>query len=356
MDEAAFAALVERHRRELRVHCYRMTGSLEEAEDLVQETFLRAWRSVDRFEGRSSLRRWLYRIATNACLDALTARSRRPQSQPHPQRQPAAPGRVLPRHRTPPVAPGSPATQVAAPPPTEVAWLEPIPDHLWEPAAPGDEAPDAVVTTRETIELAFLAAIQHLAPRPRAVLILRDVLGWSARETATQLGVTVAAANNHLARARSTLREQLPERHGDWSPAGSSAEERAVLGRYMAAVEQGDLAAVAELLADDVRASMPPLPFWFRGRDDVVGALALSWDPALPHYVGRFRFLPVGANGQLGAAAYTRRPGDDVHRPFGVGVVTIADGRIVEMVSFHDPAVFASFDLPATLPPLSPGE
>jgi RNA polymerase sigma-70 factor (ECF subfamily) len=329
-DERAFAAVVERHRRELRVHCYRMTGSLEEAEDLVQETFLRAWKNLAGFEGRSTLRAWLYRIATNACLDALDGRARR----------------LLPQHLTPPLV-GS----LDQPPRTDIAWLQPIPDRLWEPAAPGDQEPDAVAVSRETIELAFLAAIQHLAPRPRAVLILRDVLGWSARQTAEQLDATVASVNSHLARARGVLREQLPERHRDWTPSsGPSAEERAVLDRYMAAVEAGDLAAVAALLADDVRASMPPWPQWFLGRDAVVGALTESWDPTSPSYVGRFRLEHTAANGQLAVAGYVRGHGDDEHRAFAVSVVTIAGGRLQEMVAFHDPAVFAAFDLPPTLP------
>ena len=330
-DEVAFAAVVERYRRELRVHCYRMTGSLEEVEDLVQETFLRAWKRIDGFEGRATLRAWLYRIATNASLDALRGRARR----------------VLPQHLAPP-----PVSDLDQPPRTDIPWLQPIPDRLWEPAAPADQEPDAVVVSRETIELAFLAAIQHLAPQPRAVLILRDVLGWSARRTAEQLDVTEASLRSHLHRARGVLRERLPDRHRDWAPpSGPSDEERSVLDRYMAAVEAGDLAAVAGLLADDVRASMPPWSQWFRDRKAVMGALAESWDPTSPSYVGRFRLLRTAANGRPAVASYVRGHGHVEHRAFAVSVLTIAEGRIQEMVAFHDRAVFAAFDLPTALPP-----
>ena len=203
-DEAAFARLVERHRRELRVHCYRMVGSIDEAEDLVQETFLRAWRHIGGFEGRSTLRAWLYRIATNACLDALDGRARRVL--PH-DLEPATTGAG--------VGPGL-AEMVAR---TDVPWLQPLPDRLWEPAADPEGEPDAVAVTRETIELAFIAALQHLPPRRRAVLVLRDVLGWPARQTADHLGLSEASVTSALHRARSTLRERLPERRADWRPA-----------------------------------------------------------------------------------------------------------------------------------------
>src|SRR6266511_4125953 len=234
-DEAAFAALVERHRAELRVHCYRMLGSFDEAEDLVQETFLRAWKNLGGFEGRSTLRAWLYRIATNACLDALDGRARR----------------VLPHHLAGPSAPSG-----GLPPRTDIAWLQPFPDRLigadrpGEPAAPSEDEPDAVVVARETIELAFLAAIQHLPPRQRAVLILRDVLGWPAKQTAELLSGSVASVNSALQRARATLRQHLPERRLDWVRSEQPTEqERAVLRRYMDAMERADLAAVADVVA-----------------------------------------------------------------------------------------------------------
>ena len=334
-DEAAFAALVERHRRELRVHCYRMLGSFDEAEDMVQETFLRAWKGIGGFEGRSTVRAWLYRIATNACLDALDGRRRR----------------VLPQDLAPP----SPAT-VGLPPRTDVPWLQPFPDRLWEPVAPGDTEPGTAAVERETIELAFLAAIQHLPPRQRAALLLRDVLGWRPTQIAPLLETSVASVNSALQRARATLREHLPARRTDWAPsAPPTAQERAVLRRYMDAMERADVAAVAALLAEDVRTAMPPWPMWFRGRDTVVAALAASWDPASPGYVGRFRMLETRANGGPAVAAYVRddRPGRDGadHRAFAIAVLRIEHGLVAEATAFHDTGLFPAFGLPMTLPP-----
>jgi RNA polymerase sigma-70 factor (ECF subfamily) len=326
-DEATFAALVERHRRELRVHCYRMLGSYDEAEDLVQETFLRAWKHLDGFEGRSSLRTWLYRIATNACLDVLGDRGRR----------------VLPSDLAPPGQ-----SCEGLPPRADIAWLQPFPDRLWEPVAPGDAEPDAVAVTRETIELAFLAAIQHLPPRQRAVLILRDVLGWPARQTAEHLDGSVASVNSALQRARATLREHLPQHRLDWAPSAAPTEgERAVLRRYMEAVEQADLTAIADLLAEDVRTIMPPYPVWSQGREAAVAALATSWDPASPHYVGRFRMVATRANGHPAAAVYLRAPGTTVFRAAAIVVLRVEGDRVAEITSFHDPGLFAAFGLPA---------
>jgi RNA polymerase sigma-70 factor (ECF subfamily) len=336
-DESAFAALVGRHRRELRVYCYRMLGSFDESEDLVQETFLRAWKGLGGFEGRSTLRAWLYRIATNACLDALGGRARR----------------VLPHHLAAPADP-----RVGLPPRTDIAWLQPFPDRLIEPdrsiepAAPSEAEPEAVAVARETIELAFLAAIQHLPPRQRAVLILRDVLGWPAKQTAAQLSGTVASVNSALQRARATLKEHLPEHRLDWAPSAEPTEqERAVLRRYMDAVERADLATVADLLAEDVRAMMPPYPMWFLGRDAVLASLATSWDAGSPAYVGRFRVVPTGANRQPSVATYLRRPGDTAYRAAAIAVLRIEGGLVVELTAFHDPGLFAAFALPAALPP-----
>ena len=333
-DEAAFARLVERHRRELRVHCYRMVASAEEAEDLVQETFLRAWRHIGGFEGRSTLRAWLYRIATNACLDALDGRARR----------------VLPQDLEPgTTAAGFGSVEMVAR--TDIPWLQPLPDSLWEPAADRDEEPDAVAVRRETIELAFIAALQYLPPRRRAVLVLRDVLGWPARQTAEHLDLTEAAVTSALHRARSTLRERLPERRADWAPAtGPTAEERAVVDRYMAAVERADLVALADLLAEDVRAAMPPWTLWLTGRETLIEWLTESWDPASPDHVGQFRMLALRANGQPAGASYVRAVGDDVYRAFAIGVLRIEGGRIAEMTAFHDPALFPVFGLPPTFP------
>jgi RNA polymerase sigma-70 factor (ECF subfamily) len=314
-DESAFTMLVERYRRELRVHCYRMLGSFDESEDLVQETFLRAWKNLAGFEGRSTLRAWLYRIATNACLDTLDGRARR----------------VLPHHVT--------ASLDSA----DIAWLQPFPDRM----APSEAGPDEVVVARETIELVFLAAIQHLPPRQRAVLILRDVLGWPAKQTAELLEGSVASVNSALQRARSTLGEHLPERRLEWAASAESTEqERAVLRRYMDAVERADLGAVAELLAEDVRTTMPPYPEWFQGRDNVIAALATSWDTASPAYVGQFRIVPTQANRQPSLAAYVRAPGDNVYRAFAISVLRIEDGLIVDATAFHDPGLFPAFALP----------
>ena len=223
-DESAFAMLAERYRPELQVHCYRMLGSFEDAEDLVQETFLRAWRRRATFEGRSSFRAWLYGIATNASLDAVAQKRRRATA-------------------------GS-----------EVLWLQPYPDRLLDAAAPREDEPDAVVVTRETIELAFLVALQHLPPTQRAVLIVRDVLGWSARETAALLETTVAAVNSALQRARATLRKRLPERRLEPAAAEPTEEERVLLERYMEAGERDDLDGLAETLGEEARFTMPPLP------------------------------------------------------------------------------------------------
>ncbi|HEY7486456.1 MAG TPA: sigma-70 family RNA polymerase sigma factor [Streptosporangiaceae bacterium] len=329
-DESAFATLIERHRRELLVHCYRMLGSYEEAEDLVQETFLRAWKKLGGFEGRSSFRAWLYRIATNACLDALDGRARR----------------VLPHHLT---APTDPSVVLA--PRTDIPWLQPFPDRLWEPVAPSEARPDEAAVARETIELAFLAAIQHLPPRQRAALILRDVLGWPAKQTATLLDGSVASVNSALQRARATLKEHLPERRLEWAPATEPTEdERAVLRRYMDAMERADLAAMAELLAEDVRATMPPYPMWHLGRDVVMAALTVSWDTGSPRYVGRFRMLPTRANASPAVASYVRGRGESAYRAFAVGVVRVEGGRIAEITAFHEPALFPAFDLPTELP------
>ncbi|WP_213452397.1 RNA polymerase subunit sigma-70 [Rhizomonospora bruguierae] len=328
-DEVSFAELVERYRGELRVHCYRMLGSFDEAEDLVQETLLRAWKGLDGFHGRSSMRTWLYRTATNACLDALDGRQRR----------------VLPHHLAPPADPARPE-----PGRVEVAWLQPFPDRLWEPVAPRSDEPEAAAVARETMELAFLAAIQHLPPRQRAAVILHDALGWPAPQVAAVVEGSAASVNSALQRARATLREHLPPRRAEWAPAAPPTdEERAVLRRYMAAVERGDLAGVADLLAEDVRTTMPPYPVWFAGRAAVLAALATSWDPGSPEYVGAFRMLPTGANGRPAAAAYVRRPGRDTYQPFAIGIVSVARGRIMEITAFHEPALFPAFALPPQL-------
>ncbi|MEU6252286.1 sigma-70 family RNA polymerase sigma factor [Streptomyces sp. NPDC047043] len=324
LTEADFATLTESHRREIQVHCYRMTGSYDDAEDLVQETFLRAWRARDGFEGRAGARTWLYRIATNACLDFQRRTARRPQ------RYEPIPGM---NHGT-------------GEPPARITWLQPYPDDELPSAA---EQPEAAAVSRETLELVFLAAIQHLPPRQRAVLILRDVLGLSAAETAEALGLTVASANSALQRARPTLRDHLPRQRGDWTAAEPTEAQRAVLQRYMTAVEHLDFDSMTELLGKDVTLTMPPNPFWFTGRDALLDFVRPNLDPASPMFLGHWRNLPARANGQLATGGYVRRPGTNVYRAQVLDVLRFdADDRIVEIMSF-EPHLFPAFGLPLRL-------
>ncbi len=310
MTEDDFTEQVERYRHELRVHCYRMLGSFDEAEDLVQETFLRAWRRRTDFEGRSSFRAWLYKIATNACIDE----TRRPQ-------------RVLPYQLEPASFPTS-----LIPARSDLPWLQPFPDVLLDRA----QEPDAELVRRETIELAFLVAIQHLPARQRAVLIFRDVLGWSAKETASVTELSVAAVNSALQRARPVLRERLPARRTDWAPTQDpSIAEKALLAKYMEAWERADAAAIAALMHEDVRITMPPYPFWFSGRADAYRITAANLEPSGAAYRGHWRFLPVGINRQPALAAYLREPGDAQYSPFGVDVFRIEEGLIAEMTAFE---------------------
>jgi RNA polymerase sigma-70 factor, ECF subfamily len=312
VDEVGFSEMVERYRPEMQVHCYRMLGSLEDSEDAVQETFLRAWRRRETFEGRSTFRAWLYRIATNACLDALGRRERRLQTATGP----------------------------------EVSWLQPYPDRLLEEVAAGDEEPDAAVVAKETIELAFMAAIQHLPPRQRAVLILRDVLEWPARDTAALLEASVAAVNSALQRARGALKRHLPERRLEWAPGlDPSQEERALLERYLNATENADADAFIEMLRDDARFSMPPEPGVLVGRQTIVE----SWEEALDiESFGHMRGVVTRANMQPAVACYLKRPGESAYRPLALDVLALDDGGIAEISTFP-PHLFPAFDLPAEL-------
>ena len=321
--ESTFATLFERHRGELRVHCYRMLGSLEDSEDLVQETFLRAWRKRASFgsDGRSAFRPWLYRIATNACLDVLRSRPRR----------------VVP----PQVAsPGDPAAPPS--PPVDLPWLQPYPDRLLEPAAPTEDEPDAAAVARETIELAFIAAIQHLPPRQRAVLILRDVLGWSAKDAAALIDASVNSVNSALQRARATLRQQLGERRTEWArSAEPSAEEHELLRKYVDAHERADADALAALLREDARLTMPPHPTWYEGRAAIRIAAGQGFEPSF----GTLRTLVTAANRQPAAAHYLRRPGESEYRALALDVLSVDDGRIAEISSFVSPELFPAFGL-----------
>ena len=326
-DEAAFTALVERYRPQLRVHCYRLLGSFDDAEDLTQETLLRAWRGRAAFEGRSLVRTWLYRIATNACLNALAR----------------APRRVLPQDVAPPVTASTDPSAARAEPPwsPEIPWLQPYPDRWLEPAAPGDAEPEARAVARETIELAFLAALQRLPPRQRAVLVLRDVLDWSARETAALLDTSVAAVNSAHQRARATMRARPPAA----PPAAATDRERATLRAFMDAWERADAGALTALLREDARWAMPPAPLWFDGRAAIVRLFALfpiDWQ-------GRaVRTLPAAANRQPAAAAYIRPAGESAFHLAAVHVLRIEDGQIAEITTFG-PQLCAAFGLPATL-------
>jgi RNA polymerase sigma-70 factor (TIGR02960 family) len=307
--ESAFAALTERYRRELHVHCYRMLASFDEAEDAVQETFLRAWRARESFDGSALVRAWLYRIATNVCLDTLRRSARR-----------------LTSVRT-----------VA-----EVSWLTPYPDRLLDEVAPSEDEPEAIAVTRETIELAFLAALQVLPPRQRATLIARDVLGWPATETATALETSVPAVNSALQRARSTMQAHLPARRSDWSAGAPTEAERALLDKFIDAHERGDAALAISISAQDLRITMPPYPHLFEGLATIA--------PLLEHALseGDWRLLPTVANRMPTAASYLRAPGDTIHRAFKFDVLRVVDGRIAEITTFG-PELFAQAGLPLTL-------
>jgi RNA polymerase sigma-70 factor (ECF subfamily) len=311
-EEGAFAALSERHRRELHVHCYRMLASFDEAEDAVQETLLRAWRGRDGFDGGSLFRAWLYRIATNVCLDALRQRSRRLT-----------------------------AMRSFA----EVPWLQPYPDRLLDEVAPSGDQPDAVAVERETIELAFLAAMQVLPPRQRAALIVRDVLGWPASETASLLDTSVAAANSALQRARATMKEHLPARRAEWSAGEPSAEERALLERFIDAHERCDAETAVAIASRDLRITMPPYPACFEGLDVIAPFLERAFGEDRD---GDWRLVPTWANRMPTAASYLRRPGDSAFRAFKFDVLRIEDGAIAEITTFG-PELFPRFGLPPTL-------
>jgi RNA polymerase sigma-70 factor (ECF subfamily) len=323
-DRGAFSVATARYRRELQVHCYRMLGSIEDAEDAVQETMLRAWRRRETFQGRSSLRAWLYGIATNACLDALDRRKRR--LMPHSVAAPADPTAV-------------------PPPASETGWLEPYPDHLLDGIADREEAPDDAIVAAETIELAFLVAIQHLPPRQRAVLILRDVLGWTAADAAAVVGTSVIAANSALQRARETLRRHLPAERLAWARPDADASERALLGRYVEAWAQKDLDALVALLAEDARLSMPPTPAWYEGREAV--RLFLASYPFRPATLTHLH-VPTRANRQPAFAVYLASGGGTPPRPFALEVLRLADGLIAEIDIFLQPELLERF---AVAPP-----
>ncbi|MBF8194642.1 RNA polymerase subunit sigma-70 [Nonomuraea sp. K274] len=321
-DRARFAELAEAYRHELQVHCYRMLGSFADAEDMVQETMLRAWRRRETFEGRSTFRAWLYRIATNACLDLLSGPARSREITVGMETESRSPF-------------------------AEVPWLQPYPDRLLDLAAPAQGEPDAVAVARETIELAYLAAIQHLPPRQRAVLILRDVAGWSAEETSGALELSVPAVKSTLQRARATLRRHLPERRSQWGPASAPSEaERAVLRRYLDASVAGDLSEFAKLLREDARQTMPPASLVYDGRTAILD----MWRPVMegPQAWGEWKALETYANRQPAVASYVRRAGEPGYIAVNLDVLRVADGLIVEITTFG-PELHDAFGLPGRL-------
>jgi RNA polymerase sigma-70 factor (ECF subfamily) len=321
-DSAEFARATEPFRRELLAHCYRMLGSVDDAEDLVQETYLRAWRSYRGFKGQSSERTWLYRIATNACLNALEHRSRRVL--------PSGLGGPEPDPETPP--------ELAGP---EVRWLQPIPDAL---VSPEEADPAAIITAREGLRLALIASLQYLPGPQRAVLILRDVLAFPAAEVAAMLGTTVAAVKSSLQRARARLREVAPAADDVTEPAEPRA--RALVDQYIAAFQNADAAALRQLLCADATLEATPFRTWLAGCDTCVPFLR-TWVMGAP---GDWRMLPAArANGQPAAVCYHRDP-DGAYQAYGIVTLTMTTAGITRIVSFGDPALVRSFGFPPVWP------
>ena len=316
-----FARLTEPFRPELLAHCYRMLGSVYDAEDQVQETLVRAWRSYSDFQGRSSLRTWLYRIATNACLRAIENRARRPL--------PSGLG-----------APGDDPDGALAPVLPEIRWLQPIPDAL---VSAWSADPAEIVASRQSMRLALIAAFQYLPARQRAVLIPRDVLRWRAAEVADLLGTTTAAVNGMLQRARARLEQAVPDEDQIHEPADPA--DRALLDRYATAFQNADVTAVIQLLRDDAVFEMPPEVTWFAGRE-LIGRFLRSQVLTEP---GRFQMIPVAANGQPALASYMRGH-DGGYHAHSICVLTIAGSRVARVISFNDPGLFATFSLSQTVP------
>jgi RNA polymerase sigma-70 factor (ECF subfamily) len=311
VTEEEFATAAERHRRELHVHCYRMLASYDEAEDAVGDTYLKAWRSRKGFDG-DNLRAWLYRIATNVCIDRQRAQSRRLS-----------------------------AMRSYA----EVSWLTPYPDVRLDEVPSTDDGPDAVAVSRETVELAFVAALQVLPPRQRAALLAREVLGLSAAETAGLLGSSVAATNSALQRARETMKQHLPSHRADWAARPASAAEGELLAAFIDAHERCDSKAALGIAATDLRITMPPLPLCYDGVD----AIAPLLDRALgPERDGDWRLLPTALNRMPAAASYLRRPGDTRFRPAKLDVLRVEGDLIAEITTFG-PELFGALDLPGAI-------
>ena len=309
LDEARFTELSERHRRELQVHSYRMLGNLEQAEDAVQEALLRAWKGRASFDGGPGARAWLYRIVTTTCFDVLRAAQRR----------------------------GEQVVESIA----DVPWLQPCPDALLDAAEP-----EGAAIRRETVELAYLAVIQLLPARQRAVLLLRDVQGYSAAETAAILDLTVAAVTSALQRARATLAERVAARDADWSPSGITEADRALLTAFIEAHERQDPVAALAVIRADIRVAMPPNPGLFTGKAAIAGLMAHAYDRSI---FGDWKLLPTAANRMPAAASYLRRAGSDVYVPFKLDVLRTGGGLIAEITTF-DASLFDRFGVPPVLP------
>jgi RNA polymerase sigma-70 factor, ECF subfamily len=337
-NEEAYRRLVEPHRGELHAHCYRMLGSVHDAEDALQDALLRAWRGLPKFEGRSSLRSWLYRIATNACLDFVARR----------------PNRMLPVDYGPAADPHDGVGE----PVVESVWVEPYPDRTIDL---GDRllGPEARYEQREGVELAFVAALQHLPAQQRAVLILREVLGFSAKEVADTLDSTVASVNSALQRARKAADERLPDESQQATlRALGDQQVRELVESYMTAWEAGDVDTIVAMLTDDVTITMPPIPTWFQGREAAIGFLtelafaSQAQRRRLVSFAGeerRMRLVPTWANGQPAFGAYYWRDATGAYEGRALQVLTLRQGRIKEITGFADPAVLLPFGLPEQL-------
>jgi RNA polymerase sigma-70 factor (ECF subfamily) len=322
MNQAAYDELVEPHRGELHAHCYRMLGSMQDADDALQEALLRAWRGLEGFEGRSSLRSWLYRIATNTCLKAI---ERRPKL-------------VLPVDYGPASDPHDELPEAL----TDAVWIEPYPDDRLG-LGDGPAGPEARYEQRESVELAFVAALQHLPARQRAVLILREVLGFSGAEVAEVLETTPASVYSALQRAHRTVDKRLPERSQQATLRALGDERlRALVDQYVDAWERGDVDAVVAMLTEDVALTMPPVPTWFDGRDSVSAFLTFR-----PFGGGKeWRVVPVRAGGQLAFGKYIREGVNGRFVPHGINVLTLRGDRVTEIAAFLTPETFARFGLP----------
>ena len=321
-DELAFRELTDPFRRELELHCYRILGSLQDAEDMLQETLLAAWRGLDEFQGRASLRTWLYRIATNRCLNLLRSNARRPAKEVPPMPEPTPPTRL-----------------------SEPLWLQPYPDTRLEGLPDTAPGPAARYETKEAIALAFVAGLQRLPPLQRSALVLRDVLGFSTSESATILDATEASVKGTLQRARAALAQRPidPSR----APLPDSAQERELVGRFAEAFERGDTAAVVALLTDDAWVTMPPYPFEYQGKEDITRFLE---DRARVRGA-LLRLVPTRANGQPAFACYLDDPYAPVARPFSFLVLTLDGEQISAITAFTvDTSIFARFGLPRILP------